>query len=209
MSKGITILGYKLSSFTPYTGELLCRHKKKAYPIGLHFTQRRVISVRKSPGRLLELIFAGLSEPQRAHSPYPIIFYFVANLDPILVTFGQICNFRHPNCHFHFLFSWIDPFFTLNETTLLSVCSISILVLLLTVNMTNSLTPKNPKMCDPILVTLLKMRPHYSQSSRKNATPSSGTSPLTSYKAVPPPPPPSPPDVVSGNIFRYYILSNV
>ena len=29
---------------------------------------------------------------------------------------------------------------------------------------------KNPKMCDPILVTLLKMRPHYSQSSRENAT---------------------------------------
>ena len=42
-------------------------------------------------------------------------------------------------------------------------------------------------MCDPILVTLLKMRPHYGQSSRKNATPSSGTSPLASYKAVPPP----------------------
>ena len=55
-------------------------------------------------------------------------------------------------------------FFRLNETTLLSVCSTSILVRLLTVNMTNSLTPKNPKMCDPILVTLLKMRPHYSQS---------------------------------------------
>ena len=43
-------------------------------------------------------------------------------------------------------------------------------------------------MCDPILVTLLKMRPHYSQSSRENATPSSGTSPLASYKEVPPPP---------------------
>ena len=42
-------------------------------------------------------------------------------------------------------------------------------------------------MCDPILVTLLKMRPHYSQSSRENATPSSGTSPLASYKEVPPP----------------------
>ena len=27
--------------------------------------------------------------------------------------------------------------------------------------------PKNPKMCDPILVTLLKMRPHYSQSDVK------------------------------------------
>ena len=47
--------------------------------------------------------------------------------------------------------------------------------------------PKNPKMCDPILVTLLKMRPHYSQSSRENATPSSGTSPLASYKEVPSP----------------------
>ena len=43
-------------------------------------------------------------------------------------------------------------------------------------------------MCDPILVTLLKMRPHYSQSSRENATPSSGTSPLASYKEVRPPP---------------------
>ena len=42
-------------------------------------------------------------------------------------------------------------------------------------------------MCDPILATLLKMRPHYSQSIRENATPSSGTSPLASYKVVPPP----------------------
>ena len=50
--------------------------------------------------------------------------------------------------------------------------------------------PKNPKMCDPIVVTLLKMRPHYSQSSRKTATPSSGTSLLASYKEVPPPPTP-------------------
>ena len=45
---------------------------------------------------------------------------------------------------------------------------------------------KNPKMCDPILVTFLKMRHHYSQSSCENATPSSGTSPLASYKEVPP-----------------------
>ena len=34
-------------------------------------------------------------------------------------------------------------------------------------------------MCDPILVTLLKMRSHYSQSSLENVTPSSGT--LASY----------------------------
>ena len=44
-------------------------------------------------------------------------------------------------------------------------------------------------MCDPILITLLKMRPHHSQSRRENATPSSGTSLLESYKEVPPPPP--------------------
>ena len=43
-------------------------------------------------------------------------------------------------------------------------------------------------MRDPILVTLLKMQPHYRQSSRENATPSSGTSPVASYREVPPPP---------------------
>ena len=39
-------------------------------------------------------------------------------------------------------------------------------------------TPKTttPRMCDPLLVAPLKMQPHYSQSSRENATPSSGTS---------------------------------
>ena len=49
--------------------------------------------------------------------------------------------------------------------------------------------PKNPKMCNLILETLLKMRPHYSQSNRENATPSSGTSPLASFKEAPPHPP--------------------
>ena len=43
-------------------------------------------------------------------------------------------------------------------------------------------------MCVRILVTLLKMQLHYSQSSRENETPSSGTSPLANYKEVPPPP---------------------
>ena len=42
-------------------------------------------------------------------------------------------------------------------------------------------------MCVPILVTLLKMQPHYSQSSRENETPSSGTSRIANYKEVPPP----------------------
>ena len=75
------------------------------------------------------------------------------------------------------------------KNTLLFICSTNILVRLLTVNMKNCLIPKNPKMCDPILVTLLKMRPHYSQSSRENATPPSGISPLASYMEVHPPTP--------------------
>ena len=119
------------------------------------------------------------------------------------------------------------------KNTLLFIYSTNILVCLLTVNMKNFLTPKNPKMCDLILVTALKMRPHYSQSSREidyeqslffflvrrakrprfsrlfnararaipllnlkkkrycsqssreNANPSSGTSPLASHREVP------------------------
>ena len=59
------------------------------------------------------------------------------------------------------------------KNTLLFIYSINILVRLLTVNMKNGLTHQKPKM--------------YSQSSRDNATPSSGTSPLASYKEVPSP----------------------
>ena len=75
------------------------------------------------------------------------------------------------------------------KNTLLFIYSTNILVRLLTVNMKNCLSPKNPKICDPILVTLLKIRPHFSQSGRENAAPSSGTSPLASYEEVPPLPP--------------------
>ena len=46
---------------------------------------------------------------------------------------------------------------------------------------------KTQKMCDPILVNLLKMRPFYSQYRRENAIPSSSKSPLASYKEVLPP----------------------
>ena len=44
--------------------------------------------------------------------------------------------------------------------------------------------PQNPKMCDAILETPLKMQSYYSQSRRENATPSSGRSPVASYKEV-------------------------
>ena len=40
--------------------------------------------------------------------PWPII-------DPILVTFGQICNFRDPNLVTFYFFNELTRFFTLNE----------------------------------------------------------------------------------------------
>ena len=72
------------------------------------------------------------------------------------------------------------------KNTLLFIYSTNILVRLLTINIKNCLSPKNLKMYDPILATLLKVWPHYSQSSRENAIPSIGTSPLASCKEVPP-----------------------
>ena len=66
------------------------------------------------------------------------------------------------------------------KNALLFTYSKNILVRLLTVNMKNCLTQES-KNVRPLQVTLLKMRPHYSQSS--------GTSP---YKKVPPPPPITP-----------------
>ena len=61
------------------------------------------------------------------------------------------------------------------KNTFIFTYSTNILVLLLTVDMKNSLTPKNK-------------RPHYSQPIHENATSSSGTSPLVSNKEVPTPP---------------------
>ena len=102
-----------------------------------------------------------------------------------LVTFGQICHFCDPNLVPFYIYELTYLLYWL-KNTLLFICSTYILVCLLTKNMKNCLTQKNPKMSVPILVTLLKMRPHYSQSRHENVTPSSGTSPLASYKEVPP-----------------------
>ena len=134
-------------------------------------------------GGLLGSIFAGYVL-LASQSPYPIIVYSVANLiDPMLVTFGQICHFRDPNLVTLYLYMYV----ILNKEHLLFTYSTDFLVRLLTVNMKDF--PKTQKMYHTILLTLLKMRPHDSQSSRENAAPSSGTSPVASYKEVPPPPP--------------------
>ena len=120
--------------------------------------------------------------PLRAPTHYSLFLWPI--VDPISVTFGQICNFHDPNL-VTFYFYELTCFVNWTKNTLLFTYSTNNLVCLLAVNMKNCLTPKYLKMCDPILVTLLKMQPHYSQSSRENAAPSSGTSPLASYKEVP------------------------
>ena len=80
-------------------------------------------------------------------------------MDPILVTFGQLSrlNFCDPNL-VTFYFYELTHFLDQMKDTLLFIYSTNILVRLLTLNVKNCLTPKNPKMCDPILVTLLKMQ---------------------------------------------------
>ena len=69
------------------------------------------------------------------------------------------------------------------KNPLLFTYSTNILVRLLTRRKCEELShPKNPKMCDAILETPLKMQSYYSQSRRENAILSSGTSPLASTR---------------------------
>ena len=134
-------------------------------------------------GVLLGLIFAGYL-PLASQGPYPIIVYSVANYTPLLNRFWAKTYFsRSQLSHFLICINLI-----LNKEHLLFTYSTNILVCLPNVNLELSY-PKNQQMCNPILLTLLKMWPHYSQSGHENVTPSSSTSLLPSYKEVPPSPP--------------------
>ena len=131
-------------------------------------------------GGLLGLIFAGYV-PLASQSPYPTRVYSVANYRPHLVTFGQICNFRDPRlagAHqiwwapeiSHFLFLWIDSFFTLNEKHFT-----------LHLQYKHSGTFANWKYEEQSYPEKSEnVRPH-SSNSIENATSSSGTSPLAIY----------------------------
>ena len=122
----------------------------------------------QSPGGgegLLEYTFAaGISDPL---PQYYCLFYFVANYRPNLSQFWA--NQRN-----------------LRDLNLVTLCHILTKNLpILESLLTRILLPHNPESCYPVLVVLLKIQPHYSQSSRENATPSSGTSQLAYYKKVP------------------------
>ena len=109
---------------------------------------------RPPPGGLLALIFAGYV-PLASQNPYPIIVFSVANIvDPILVTLGEICNFCDPK---------LVTFYLCIYLILLCTCRHSGTFVNRKYEELSYL--KNQKTCDPILVTLLKMRPHYSHTS--------------------------------------------
>ena len=121
-------------------------------------------------GGVLGLIFAGYV-PLASQSPYPIIVWACkCNFrDPNLVTFGSKSIDVPP-----LLLKWIDPFFKVNEEHFTFHLQYRHSGKFANREYEELSYPKNPKMCDPILVALWKMQPHYSQSSRENAIPSSG-----------------------------------
>ena len=130
-------------------------------------------------GGYLGLILLGMCRwPLGALTPLQSILWPI--IDPILVTLGKICNFCDPNLVTFFLCIYLisnEEHSTFHQQYKHSGTFAN--------HKYKELSyPQNQKMCDPILVTRLKMRPHYSQSSRENVTPSSGTSPLASYKEV-------------------------
>ena len=122
-------------------------------------------------------------------APYPIIVYSVSNnyYRPHLSHFLGKCYFRDPNLiTFNFC-----VYLILNEEQFTFHLQYIHSGMFANRKCEKLSYPQNPKMCNPILVTPLKMQPHYSQSRHENATPSSGKSPLASYEEVPPSPAPS------------------
>ena len=151
-----------------------------------------------NPGVYLGQFWLGMSRwPLRTPTQLGSMLWPI--IDPILVSFEEryISRFQHS----HFLFSklhiylidpfncviikWNDTFVKMNiEHVLYShFCTANrpLFFNTQTPYFPEYSYPRIPKICDPILVTLLKMQPHYSQSSHENATPSSGTSPLACY----------------------------
>ena len=128
--------------------------------------------------------------PLASQSPYPIIVYSVANYRPHLSHFWANMYFHAPSL-VTFYFYELTHFLDGMKNTLLFVTNI--LVHLLTVNMKNCLNPPKSE----------NVRPHYSQSSRENVTPSSRTSPLACYKEVPPLPRGMIPDQKGQNLYPF------
>ena len=84
------------------------------------------------------------------------------------------------------ILKWSDPFLRLNEEHFTFHLQYKHLVRLLTVTWRTFL-PQKSESVRTHSSNSIEMQPHYSQPSRENATPSSSTTPLASYKEVAPP----------------------
>ena len=128
--------------------------------------------------RQVDLVLqVGLLGCKGSQSPYPYYSLFCGQL----VAFGQTCNFRDPNLVTFYLCIYL----ILNEEDFTFHIQYKHSSTFANLKYEELSYPKNQKMINPILVILLKMRPHYSHSCRENVTPSSGTSPLVSYEPPP------------------------
>ena len=103
----------------------------------------------------------------------------------------------------HFLFLWIDPFFGLNEEHFTFHLQYKHSGTIANRKYEEQSYPKKSENVRLHSSNSIENAPHYSQSSLENATPSSGTFPLASYKAVPPPPPPGQIVDFSGEMVTY------
>ena len=105
--------------------------------------------------------YLGKFVPLASQSLYPLQSILRPIIDPILGTFGQICTFCDSPNLVTFYFYELTPFFKMNEEHFNFHLQYKNSGSLLTVNLKNCLTPKNPKKCDAILLTsVVKMQPH-------------------------------------------------
>ena len=153
---------HEFSSLNSYNCNISYKNYSRKYTF--HVPKRKMLI------SFVGLIFAGYV-PLASQSPYPIIVWACkCNFrDPNLVTFGSNSIDVPP-----LLLKWIDPFFKVNEEHFTFHLQYRHSGKFANREYEELSYPKNPKMCDPILVALWKMQPHYSQSSRENAIPSSG-----------------------------------
>ena len=91
-------------------------------------------------------MFAGYV-PLASQSPYPLLSILWPIIDPILVTFREICNFRNPSL-VTFYFYELTHFLDCVKNTLF-IFSTNNLLRLLTVNVKNCLTLKIRKCATP------------------------------------------------------------
>ena len=104
-------------------------------------------------------------------------------IDPFLVTFGQMCNFRDPNLVTFYLCIYL----ILNEERFTFHLQYKHSGTFANRKFEELPHPKKSGNVRPHSSNSIgKMLPHHNHSSCENATPSSGTFPLASYKEVPP-----------------------